>query len=178
MARIRRIVTGHNSKGQSIVASDEQIDGTVVPGMESVALNTIWGCDEIQQYPDSGPSPEYATFFPPIGGARIMEFTLAAAGTAGSDSEVSADVAAQTENLFPGLLAHFDAADPGMHRSATTDMLYVLEGRCVLELGDGSSTELKRGDTVIQSGTMHRWQNPYDQPCRLLGFVVGAKLDF
>jgi quercetin dioxygenase-like cupin family protein len=63
----------------------------------------------------------------------------------------------------------------GMHRSATTDMLYVISGRCVLELDDGSKTEISAGDVVVQSGTMHRWHNPFAVPCRVLGVLVGAR---
>jgi uncharacterized cupin superfamily protein len=59
--------------------------------------------------------------------------------------------------------------------SATTDMLYVISGRCVLELDDGSKTEIGAGDVVVQSGTMHRWHNPFAEPCRVLGALVGAR---
>ena len=82
---------------------------------------------------------------------------------------------AAAEKLAPGLLSHFDDRNPGMHRSATTDMLYVISGRCVLELDDGSKTEIGTGDVVVQSGTMHRWHNPFNEPCRMLGAIVGAR---
>ena len=82
---------------------------------------------------------------------------------------------AAAEKLAPGLLSHFDDRNPGMHRSATTDMLYVISGRCVLELDDGSKTEIGAGDVVVQSGTMHRWHNPFNEPCRMLGALVGAR---
>jgi quercetin dioxygenase-like cupin family protein len=65
--------------------------------------------------------------------------------------------------------------DPGMHRSATVDVLYVVSGRCVLELDDGSRTTLGAGDVIVQSGTMHRWHNPWEEPCRIIGMLVGAQ---
>jgi quercetin dioxygenase-like cupin family protein len=55
-------------------------------------------------------------------------------------------------------------------------MLYVVSGRCVLELDDGSRTELKAGDVIVQNGTMHRWKNPWEEPCRIIGALVGARL--
>ena len=88
---------------------------------------------------------------------------------------VSNRTLAAAEKLAPGLLSHFDDRNPGMHRSATTDMLYVISGRCVLELDDGSKTEIGAGDVVVQSGTMHRWHNPFAEPCRVLGALVGAR---
>ena len=45
----------------------------------------------------------------------------------------------------------------GMHRSATIDFGYAVSGRCVLELDDGSKTELGPEDVIVQSGTAHRW---------------------
>jgi hypothetical protein len=44
----------------------------------------------------------------------------------------------------------------------------------VLELDDGSRTELNAGDVIVQNGTMHRWKNPWSEPCRLIGALVGA----
>ena len=30
------------------------------------------------------------------------------------------------------------------------------------------------GDTVVQNGTRHRWRNPFDEPCVMALFMVGA----
>jgi quercetin dioxygenase-like cupin family protein len=65
---------------------------------------------------------------------------------------------------------------PGMHRTATMDMILVVSGACILELDEGE-VKLNAGDVLIQSGTMHAWQNPFDQPCRLLAAIVGARND-
>ena len=75
-----------------------------------------------------------------------------------------------------GLLATMQPDDPGMHRSATVDTLYIVSGRCVLELDDGSKTELGAGDVIVQSGTMHRWHNPWDEPCHVIAFLAGAHM--
>jgi quercetin dioxygenase-like cupin family protein len=63
-----------------------------------------------------------------------------------------------------------------MHRSATIDLLYVLSGRVILELDDGSKTELRAGDVAVQSGTMHAWRNPFGEPCRVFGVILGAEI--
>ena len=63
-----------------------------------------------------------------------------------------------------------------MHRSATVDLLYVIEGRCELELDDGERVSLGAGDTFIQSGTMHAWRNPFDVQCKIIGVIVGAEV--
>ena len=176
MSTFRRVVTGHAANGKSIVASDSTIDGVAVPGLPGVYLTTLWGADQPCTYPDTGAEPPHPAWFPPVGGVRFFEFILAPDCTP-PDTRLSADqVAEQAGRLFPGLLAHFNPEDPGMHRSASTDTLYVISGRCVLELDDGSRTELSQGDVIVQSGTMHRWKNPWHEPCRIIGALVGARL--
>ncbi len=175
MSTFRRVVTGHRADGKSIVASDSAVKGVAVPGLAGVYLTTLWGADTAIRYPDAGDEPAHPAWFPPVGGARFIEFILAPDSTPPDTSMSEAEINAQAEQLFPGLLGHFDPDDPGMHRSATTDMLYVISGRCVLELDDGSKTALGPGDVVVQSGTMHRWTNPHAEPCRILGALVGAQ---
>ncbi|MEQ8659281.1 MAG: cupin domain-containing protein, partial [Gammaproteobacteria bacterium] len=75
---------------------------------------------------------------------------------------------------FPGLMDTMDPDAPGMHRSATVDLLYVISGRIVLALDDGSRTELRAGNVAVQSGTMHAWHNPFAAPAHVLGVIIGA----
>lgn len=176
MSTFRRVVTGHNPAGKSIVASDSTVGGVAVPGLAGVYLSTLWGADQPYNYPDNGGEPAHPAWFPAIGGVRFVEFILAPDSTP-ADTSLSPDqIASAANKLFPGLLSHFNDQDPGMHRSATTDMLYVLSGRCVLELDDGSKTDLSAGDVVVQSGTMHRWKNPWNEACHVLGALVGAHM--
>lgn len=175
MSTFRRVVTGHGS-GKSIIASDSTVAGVEVPGLAGVYLTTMWGADQVLNYPDNGGEPAHPAWFPPVGGVRFVEFILAPDSTPPDISMSPEQINTAAECLFPGLLSHFTPDDPGMHRSATTDMLYVISGRCVLELDDGSRTELAAGDVVVQSGTMHRWKNPWNEPCRVIGALVGAHL--
>lgn len=174
MSRFRRVVTGHNTQGQSIIASDAPVEGADVPGLPGVSLTKLWGADRVIAYPDDGAEPPYHAWFPPVGGVRFIEFVLPPDSTPADTSLSQAEIDEQAEQLFPGLLGHFEPDNPGMHRSATTDMLYVVSGRCILELDDGSRTELGAGDVVVQSGTMHRWSNPWEESCRIIGALVGA----
>ena len=176
MSTFRRIVTGHRADGKSIVASTGNVDGVAVPGIPGVYLTTLWGCDQPFNYPDTGGEPPHPAWFPPIGGVRFFEFILAPDSTPPDTSLSPEQITTEANRLFPGLLAHFNPEDPGMHRSASTDMLYVISGRCVLELDDGSRNVLAAGDVIVQSGTMHRWKNPYEEPCRIIGALVGAHL--
>ena len=52
----------------------------------------------------------------------------------------------------------------------TIDIVFVIEGEVDLEQSDGVTARLRRGDVVVQNGTMHAWNNPTDARC-VLGFV-------
>jgi mannose-6-phosphate isomerase-like protein (cupin superfamily) len=137
-------------------------------------LTTLWGADETLTYPDAGEEPRHHDWFPPIGGFRFIEFVLPPDSPTPPETDPQASAAA-IERLFPGLLATMLPEDPRMHRSATVDVLYVVSGRCVLELDDGSRTDLGPEDVIVQSGTMHRWYNPWKEPCRIIGMLAGAQ---
>ena len=143
----------------------------VVPGM---AVSQIWGADEPLHYPDNGAKPRYANLLPPLNGCRLLEFEL----PAGMGLLTAAQNAAAGANEGPfksAEIARMLSSDrPGMHRTATLDMIIVLQGACVLGLDEGEVT-LRTGDVLIESGTMHAWRNPFEDPCRLLAAIVGAR---
>jgi len=173
MSTFRRVVTGHNAAGLSVIASDEQISGIALPGMPSIELNRLWGSDTVMHYPDAGELPKYKEWFAPIGGFRLAEFTIGPDADAAPDHG-DGDATGRLAEQFPGLLEVMDPDVPGMHRSTTIDFIYVLSGRIELELDDGSNTELAAGDLVVQSATKHAWRNHWNEPCRMLGVVLGA----
>jgi len=61
----------------------------------------------------------------------------------------------------------------GMHRTASTDLIYVVSGRVSLELDDGI-VNLSTGDTLVQNGTRHAWRNRFDEPCVLAIVLIGS----
>ncbi|KKO97743.1 hypothetical protein THAR02_10150 [Trichoderma harzianum] len=46
-----------------------------------------------------------------------------------------------------------------MHRSKTIDLGVIIEGEVELIMGSGERTVLKRGDIIVQRGTIHGWKN-------------------
>lgn len=183
MSVFRRVVTGHDAEGRSIIARDDQVQSSPVPGMPGIELTTLWGADEPMRYPDDGSMPDFRTWFAPLGGFRLIEFVVGPDLPAAADADANVDpdadpdaTRAAVDARFPGLMDTMDPDAPGMHRSDTIDLLYVIAGRIVLELDDGSATELRAGDVAVQSGTMHAWRNPYDAPCRIIGVILGAHM--
>lgn len=175
---VRRVVTGHDTAGKAVFVSDgavEPLTSALLPGAE---FHRLWGADEAPRFPDGGTMPEHRTYFPPVGGFRFGFFTLPPAGTAGPGDEIDVGAAlAELEEKLPGLAGHMEPDEPGMHTTATVDFEVVLSGTVVLELDDGATVTLRRGDTVVQNGTRHRWSNPGAEPACLAVVLIGAHHD-
>jgi mannose-6-phosphate isomerase-like protein (cupin superfamily) len=171
---LRRVVTGVNADGKAVFASDEVVEPVTVGVMPGFAFHRMWGEDVTPAAPQDGTEPPSHAYFPPAGGYRVGTFTVPPDSTPvpeGADVEAGM---AEVEARLPGLLAHMEPDNPGMHTTVTIDFEYVVSGRVVLELDDGASVELGPGDTVVQNGTRHRWRNPFDEPATLVVVLIGA----
>ena len=172
--KTRRVVTGHTPDGKATVASDTEVEAltfTMVPGME---INRLWGADEVPTFPDDGSPPPFPTYFPPVGGFRFGLFTVppqseAPAGPFDLDAGFK-----EAEEKLPGLIAHLEPDNPGMHTTDTIDFEYVISGEASLELDNGEEVHVRAGDTVIQNGTRHAWRNRGSEPCRMVVCLIGA----
>jgi quercetin dioxygenase-like cupin family protein len=156
--QVRQVVTGHDDKGRSVIARDENVDAMSRPGVGDLAL--LWSADEAATYPDAGDNPAAPALFPRVGGIRFIMATYLPGDFVASGS-------------LPEM--HIDDDDkPGMHRTDSTDFGVVISGNLVLELDDGVEVSLSPGDTVVQSGTRHRWRVVGDEPATLAAFIIGA----
>jgi mannose-6-phosphate isomerase-like protein (cupin superfamily) len=174
MMGIRRIVTGHDSNGKAVFASDEEVEPVSVSLLPGTEFYRLWGADQPCQFPDDGSKPAAPRYFPSPGGFRFGLFTLAPDSVSmPEDLDMEAAISELNEKL-PGLGEPLEPDHPGMHTTATIDYEYIVSGRCVLELDDGATRELGPGDTVIQNGTRHAWRNPFDEPCVIVCALVGA----
>lgn len=169
----RLVVTGHDAKNKSKVALDTVVTGDPIPGQDGAECSVIWGADQKLHFPNNGAKPNYVDFFPPLDGFRLIETYLPARYAATADPSPQGEFAGEMDAVMPGLANAMSAERPGFHRTQSVDMIVVLEGRCVLQL-DNEDVALNTGDMVIESGTIHGWVNPHDEPCRFLAAVVGA----
>lgn len=177
--KVRRVVTGHDSNGKAVFASDSEVEGVSPALLRGGSMVRVWGADEAPRFPDDGAEPAQPRYFPPIGGFRFGLFTVppdSATLPADVDQEAAA---AELEALLPGVAEYMEPEPdtPGMHTTATIDYEYVVSGRCILELDDGERRELGPGDTVIQNGTRHAWSNPFEEECVVVAVLIGAHHD-
>ena len=171
----RRVVT-ENVNGKAVVQSDQALSAyefKTVPGYEHTLIWVNPTTPDLSQqqifdrYPDSVvPGP----------GGTSLHFVTFPPGSVFVDPCFDGP-AAQEEALvrLRGLADHFEKEDPGMHKTNTVDYAVVYDGEMWLELDDGKTLHLKRGDVVVQNGTRHAWRNKGAKPATMLFFLNGAR---
>jgi len=168
---VRRVVTGIDPEGKSILVSDGPPPRSVtLELMGGLKQTDVWHLGSPAKSPDDGGDLDHnANLVPPPGGAhwRVVEFPPDPAAPA--DVHIN-DLIAEVNEKVPDLLAHADLSRLGMHKTPTIDFGVVLSGEIWLELDD-SEVHLKPGDCVVQRGTMHAWRNRSDRPC-VMSFVL------
>ena len=178
--QVRRIVTGHDEAGRSIVLS-EGTARAVPLGEDGLVFHEIWQTREAPARVDRAsdqPSEEGVFLLPATGGTRLrfLDFPPERAGV----DPVTPD---QARVAFAAIGAP-DAAmhrgegspHPFMHRTETVDYGIVLEGEITLVL-DGGETELKAGDVVVQRGTSHAWANRSGRRCRMAFVLIDGRFE-
>jgi quercetin dioxygenase-like cupin family protein len=159
----RRVVTGHDTGGRSVFASDEPVPAAhTTPG--GTLFYELWATD-------AAPAPINAG---PINAGPAN----AGPGGAGPGGAAAPDPAGGPPRVAPapnGTTLRINDMPPGasspMHRTRTVDYGIVLDGEVVLVL-DGSETVLRAGDVVVQRGTSHRWENRSDAPARVAFILI------
>jgi naringenin degradation protein FdeH len=135
----RRIVTGHDASGKSVVLSDGPTPKTLDIG--TAAFHELWITDH---------TPAPITAAEPEPTDRPVRTPPPANG-----------VLVRVTEMAPG-------AEAPMHRTETVDVGVVVEGETWLLLDDGSETRMGTGDAVVQRGTNHAWANRSDRPVRMM----------
>ena len=139
----RRVVTGHDSRGISVFASDGPVP-VVRTAPDGAYFCEIWSTDAM-------PAPIAADEADP---------TLSALTVPPSPNGTKIRI-----NEFPpGVVSP-------VHRTQSVDYGIVLSGEVVLVLDD-SETVLRPGDVAIQRGTSHRWENRSAQTARMAFILV------
>jgi quercetin dioxygenase-like cupin family protein len=135
--KIRRVVTGVDADGRSIIALDDNPPArSVGTGEDARVIVDVWSTISTS----TSPSASTAASPAPTGlGSNATEIRVV--------------------ELPPG-------ARREMHRTDTIDYGLVLSGElyAVFERGE---TLLRPGDIIVQRGTNHAWENRSDAPTRI-----------
>jgi len=172
--RIRRVVTGHDAQGRSIIQSDGPAASVkeMAPTFPGLALTDLW---ETTASPASNAGSADAAdrpvhLEPTRNGSifRMVEFPP------DSTRPTHADAKKGFEAIGAGHAQAAGHADAMMHRTATVDYAVVVKGEiyAVMEKGE---TLLKAGDVLVQRGTNHSWSVRGKEPCLVAFILVGAE---
>ncbi|HEX8379947.1 MAG TPA: cupin domain-containing protein [Allosphingosinicella sp.] len=176
---VRRIVTGHDSRGRSIVQEDGSPERVVTLGGESgTTFHEVWNTRAAPVPIDraSGEPPETGiSLLPPEGGTRIRVLDIPP-----DDGAVAALPREAVKALFEAIGAGHalpgDPPHPLMHRTETVDYGIVLEGELVLIL-DESETLVRAGDIIVQRGTSHAWANRSGANARIAFVLIDGRFE-
>ena len=178
---VRRIVTGHDAEGKSVILEDGAPSRTVQVGGERGAwFHELWNTRATPAPIDraSGePHEDGITLPPPAGGTRIriVDFPPDDGRLEGITPEIArahfASIGATGASTHDENSRH-----PFMHRTETIDYGIVLEGEIVL-IVDEKETLVCTGDVVIQRGTNHGWANRSGDNCRVAFILIDGTFE-
>jgi hypothetical protein len=173
---IRRIVTGHDDKGRSVVISDDA--APVPPGMEvfpTRGITTIWWSDRTPAGVEADDLPlGQIPAFPPVGGTAYMIMHLPPESELDKLSEEDRAIATTpVVTMGPDFIARDTRVNTEymMHATNTVDVLVLLSGELTLLLDEGEVT-LHPFDTVIQRATNHGWINRGTETALIAAAVI------
>jgi quercetin dioxygenase-like cupin family protein len=144
MSAPRRVVTGHDGAGRSVVLADGP-----APRSHPIAgavLHELWNTTETPA---------------PVRPVEVREPTDRPLVTPPDpNGTIIRIVDLEPRSRSP------------MHRTETIDYGIVLAGEVTLVLDDASETPLRPGDVVIQRGTVHAWVNASGETARMAFLLV------
>jgi mannose-6-phosphate isomerase-like protein (cupin superfamily) len=149
----RRVVTGHDARGKSVVVSDGP------PPQHHSMHGAAIGADFHEMWSDADTIPELTS------------------RAAREPNERAFTIMPESGQLLR-ILDVYPLKDGGkrttMHRTQTLDYVVVIDGELVLILDDSEVT-LKPGDVVVQRGTDHAWENRSGMIARAAFFHIDAR---
>ncbi len=152
LPRLRRVVTGHDEAGRSVVLIDGPCFFHGDISGRGWNVQDIWESESVPvrldpTEPDPTEGPVH--FGIPENGIRVRVTDI--------------------PPTAPG-------AEPFMHRTNSIDYLHVLEGEIAMLLDDDEhEVVLRKGDTIVQRATNHAWVNRTQEHCRVLVIMIAGR---
>ena len=175
---MRRVVTGHDAEGRSIIVGDGTPPRThEFQGWKGFVSSVGWSTEASIPVSRTGedPTDKVESLLPGAGGTRLILMSLPPDSTMTGPGFDPATYLEEQLTHSPGLAETFEA--DGMHTTPTIDYIFVLKGELWLRLDDGAETRLQAGDVVVQNATHHGWSNRSDEPVELACVLIGAHVD-
>jgi mannose-6-phosphate isomerase-like protein (cupin superfamily) len=171
---VRRILTGHNEAGRSIIVMDgpapDQLQSLFSPAYWSTL---IWETDRSpasnRGTEDTAPAGKRVPTPPRHRGGSVFRISdIPPDREYGDPSKI--DIGVQgAHTTEAGRKRHFL-----FHKTDTVDYAIVLEGE-IWAMMDEGEVLMKPGDVLVQRGTHHSWSNRSDRICRMAFILIDAE---
>ena len=142
---IRRVVTGHDAKGNAIVEVDE-VAKNVISNRPGASSCVVWSTKGFPIDNDGFKDPTTAEFKTTVDGGTVFRIV----------------------RYEPGVT-------PRNHRTDSIDYAVVISGEIDTELDNGVVAHLKPGDVLVQRGTIHNWVNRGKEACIIAFVLISAR---
>jgi len=166
--KLRRIVTGHDEQGRSVVVRD-------APPRDLGTFHEMWATDDAPA--SYGSEDEVADRWvrlePPDRGTNFRFFRVDPVDPSLPAEELEERAARAFESIGAGHCRPDTTRSPYMHETRTVDYIILLEGNVTLLL-DEEEVDLEPFDVVIQRGTNHAWINRGTEPALLAAVLIDA----
>jgi len=176
----RRIVTGHDARGRSIVISDAAPTNIVPnPADSDRGHINFWRTASVPAnngaFVDAMVGPP-CPLAPPKGGTMFRFFQIAPERNETGLSDEERDK--RMGQMFEAAGAAHARVDterhPSMHKTDSVDYIVLLKGE-VTALLDTVEVKMKPFDVLIQRGTNHGWVNYGSEPALLVAVLIDAE---
>ncbi len=172
---MRRIVTGHNDNGKSIVTIDGPPARSI--GEDVGGLFELWNTDgnEVISSDVIDRADDEIILSPPRGGTKFRYFQINPLPE-GVPEDMLQKIAADAFEKVGAAHHRVDTSKhPAMHKTETVDYIILLKGNVTLIL-DEEEVDIKPFDVVVQRGTNHAWVNNGTEPALLIAVLIDSDI--
>jgi len=173
---MRRVVTGHDEEGKSIVVLDGPPAKSI--GEDIGGLFELWNTDGnlINTKDRIDRADDEILLSPPKNGSKFRYFQINPTPE-GVPMDVLQNMAADAFEKIGASHHRIDTSKhPAMHKTDTIDYIILLEGDVTLIL-DKEEVDIKPHDVVVQRGTNHAWVNNGNNPALLIAVLIDSDLE-
>lgn len=172
---MRRIITGHDQNGKSVISIDGPPARSI--GEEAGGLYEIWNTEGAGI--DSSSLKDRADIdillSPVKGGTKFRYFQINPIPEGIPDEAIEAATAEAFEKIGASHHRVDTSKNAAMHETDTIDYIILLKGDVTLIL-DEEEVRLKPHDVVVQRATNHAWVNNGAEPALLIAVLIDNEL--
>ena len=172
---MRRVITGHDKNGKSIVVLDGPPARSI--GEDVGGLFELWNTDgnTINTQDNIDRADDEIILSPPSNGSKFRYFQINPTPE-GIPMDIMQDIAADAFDKIGAAHHRIDTTKhPAMHKTETIDYIILLKGDVTLIL-DQEEVDIKPFDVVVQRGTNHAWINNGSDPALLIAVLIDSEL--